>query len=323
MQNTSSPISSALLGLAVGDALGVPVEFLSREVLRADPVTLMRGYGTHNQPAGTWSDDSSLAFCLAESLCNGYDLKDLSQRFINWYAHDYWTPHGSVFDVGNATAAAIRRLEFCVDPVNAGGRSDSDNGNGSLMRILPLLFFIRDLPVEERFKKISEVSSLTHGHIRSVISCFIYLEWGNALLTGMDKWSAFEQTQKTVNDFLADNAICSLQELHHFDRILNMSSQEWTILPEEKVYSSGYVIHTLEASIWSILSTSDYPAAVLRAVNLGSDTDTTGAVTGGLAGIIYGIDQIPEEWRKSLARYTDILDLIQRLEYLVHPSTNH
>lgn len=313
MQNNTSPILSALLGLAVGDALGVPVEFLPREVLRADPVTLMRGYGTHNQPTGTWSDDSSLAFCLAESLCNGYDLQDLSQRFINWNTYDYWTPHGSVFDVGNATAAAIHRMERGVNPVNAGGRSDSDNGNGSLMRILPLLFFIRELQVEERFKKISEVSSLTHGHIRSVLSCFIYLELGNALLSGMDKWSAFTQAQQTVNDFISDNTICSPEERHHFERLLDMNGREWAVQPEEKIYSSGYVIHTLEASIWCILSTNDYTTAVLKAVNLGSDADTTGAVTGGLSGILYGVDLIPEKWRKSLARYADILDLIQRL----------
>ena len=137
---------AALLGLAVGDALGVPVEFQPRTARRQDPVTGMRAYGTYRQPAGTWSDDSSLTFCLAETLArpggrNGEpDLADFARRSINWLYQSYWTATGETFDVGNATRAAIDRLQRGTTPTAAGPRSEFDNGNGALMRILPLVF---------------------------------------------------------------------------------------------------------------------------------------------------------------------------------------
>lgn len=114
-------IHSALFGVAVGDALGVPVEFRNRDYLKGNPVTDMLAYGTHNQPAGTWSDDSSLTFCLAESLIRGYNLKDMGMRFVSWYEDNYWTPHGTVFDVGIATSRAIYQLMKNINPVMAGG----------------------------------------------------------------------------------------------------------------------------------------------------------------------------------------------------------
>ena len=141
-----SAARAALLGLAVGDALGVPVEFLSHVARRQDPVTGMRAYGTHRQPAGTWSDDSSLTFCLAETLARptgrtaAPDLADFAQRSINWLYNAYWTATGETFDVGNATSTAIGRLQRGITPTAAGPSSESDNGNGALMRILPLVF---------------------------------------------------------------------------------------------------------------------------------------------------------------------------------------
>lgn len=173
---TYENVAAALFGVAVGDALGVPVEFRGRKYLKEDPVTDMRAYGTHRQPAGTWSDDSSLTFCLAEMLCGGYDLQNLGNRFINWYRHAYWTPHGNVFDIGMTTRTAINRLEDGVEPKNAGPWGEQDNGNGALMRILPLLFHLHDKPLEERFAKTRDVASVTHGHIRSTLCCFFYLE---------------------------------------------------------------------------------------------------------------------------------------------------
>ena len=137
---TSNKVLDGLFGLCIGDALGVPVEFTSRDDLKEHPVADMIGYGMYNQPPGTWSDDSSLAFCLAESLCNGYDLNDIASKFVAWYYDNHWTPHGEVFDVGNATSEAIERLKIGVAPQKAGSCSEYSNGNGSLMRILPLVF---------------------------------------------------------------------------------------------------------------------------------------------------------------------------------------
>lgn len=191
-----SAIKGSLFGVAVGDALGVPVEFTSRESLRNDPVTTMRGFGSHDQPPGTWSDDSSLTFCLAESIAHGLTYTDLANRFINWAEYGYWAPHGIVFDIGIATRRAINQLGQGIQPTEAGLDGEYDNGNGSLMRILPLLFHVAEKPLDHRIQLINDVSSLTHRHIRSVMACVLYLEYARLLLTGKDKIEAYIALQK-------------------------------------------------------------------------------------------------------------------------------
>ncbi len=307
-----------LLGLSVGDALGVPVEFTSRKTLQQRPVTTMISHGTHNQVSGTWSDDSSLSFCLAESLCIGFDLKDQAQRFVNWYEQGYWTPHGKVFDVGIATSGAIWSLKNGTEPTKAGGNDERSNGNGSLMRILPLLFELQGKSIQERFQIVQQVSSLTHGHIRAVIACFIYLEYALELLQNKDKKGAFDKVSVACLEFLRNHALCSEKELFIFHRIFPFDDPLYETkaiydYDEPQLYSSGYVLHTLEAALWCFLNTDSYKDAVLKAVNLGEDTDTTGAVTGGLAGLFYGYEAIPEEWLSVLARRSDIEDLAVRL----------
>jgi ADP-ribosyl-[dinitrogen reductase] hydrolase len=164
-----------LFGVAVGDALGVPVEFKSRQTIAQKPVTDMTGFGTYNLPAGTFSDDSSLAFCLAEALTQEFSLRNIGNNFVAWLNNNYWTPRGNIFDVGIATSQAIRRLQGGCNPELAGGMDVSDNGNGSLMRILPLLVYIKDKELADRYQITKQVSSITHGHIRSVIAWFIIL----------------------------------------------------------------------------------------------------------------------------------------------------
>ncbi|WP_262150097.1 ADP-ribosylglycohydrolase family protein [Chryseobacterium foetidum] len=318
-------IKSGIFGVCIGDALGVPVEFRSRDELRRSPVTTMRAMGTHRQPAGTWSDDSSLALCLVDSLCVGYDLEDMALKFLQWYNEEIWTPHGSVFDIGIATSQAIRRISKGTSPNLCGGTSEFDNGNGSLMRILPLLFYIKDLPIEERFDKVKEVSSITHGHIRSVLACFIYLEFTLEILTGKGKWEAYRIMQETVRDFLDHNPICSQEEMNKFHRILELKVGEYDLAPlytlqDGEIGSSGYVLASLEASLWCFLTTESYSEAVLKAVNLGDDTDTTGAITGGIAGIYYGFENIPQEWVSDLVRKDDIENLCLKLEKKLFPN---
>lgn len=302
-------IKNALFGLAVGDALGVPVEFKSREAIQNNPVTDMVGYGTYNLPAGTWSDDSSLAFCLAEALMQDFNLKVIGDNFQKWLYQNYWTPHGYVFDVGVTTRQAIYSLSTGTRPDLAGGFNENENGNGSLMRILPLLFHIKDKPIDERYSVTKAVSSITHGHLRSVIACFYYLEFARQLLNKEDKFSIYHHLKASVYEYLQSLTI-NPEEIRLFDRLLK---GDITDLAEEQIQSSGYVLHTLEASIWCILTTTDYEEAVLKAVNLGEDTDTTGAVTGGLAGLLYGFDNIPANWVAQLARRGDIDDLASRL----------
>lgn len=311
-------VKAGVFGVCIGDALGVPVEFRSRDQLKRSPVTTMRAFGTHRQPAGTWSDDSSLMLCLADSLCKGYDLEDIALKFLQWYNAEVWTPHGSVFDIGIATSQAIHRISKGISPTLCGGTSEFDNGNGSLMRILPLLFYIKDFPIEKRFDIVKDVSSITHGHIRSVLACFIYLEFALEILKEKDKWEAYKAMQKTVREFLDNDPICSQEEMDKFHRVLELKVGEYDIAPlhtlqEEEISSSGYVLHSLEASLWCFLNSESYSEAVLKAVNLGEDTDTTGAITGGIAGIYYGFENIPDEWVSELVRKKDIEELCIKL----------
>lgn len=309
MKDFKRKVKDALLGVAVGDALGVPVEFKSREYLSQNPVTDMIGYGTYNLPPGTWSDDSSLTFCLAEALTQGFDPYLIGQYFVKWYQENFWTPRGQVFDVGIATRQAVSRILRGENPESAGGTDEYSNGNGSLMRILPLLFYIFDKPIYERYEITRKVSSLTHGHIRSVIACFYCLEFARQICQGKEKFEIYKNLQSEIPNFLTTLPAPS-EEIALFDRLFR---KEIYSLPENEIASDGYVLHTLEASVWCLLTTENYKDAVLKAVNLGNDTDTTGAVTGGLAGLLYGFESIPQNWLQQLARYEDIVRLAERL----------
>ncbi len=302
-------IKGVLFGLAVGDALGVPVEFKSREYLKLFPIKGLTGNGTWNQPAGTWSDDSSLAFCLTESLTKGYNLDDIANNFCKWLQKGYWGAHHKVFDVGGATSQAIGRLIRGESPLVSGGIMDEDNGNGSLMRILPLLFSVNGLPIDDRYKRVREVSSITHAHFRSVFSCFIYIEFALHILNGKTAIESYRYMQDAVNVLVREYDF-NKEELQLFDRILKGNIKD---VKESGIHSGGYVIYTLEASIWCLLNTDNYADAVLKAVNLGEDTDTTACVTGGLAGLLYGYEEIYKAWIKEIARKDDIEDLCIRI----------
>ena len=302
-------IKSALFRVAIGDALGVPVEFKSREYLQQKPVIDMMGYGTYNQPAGTFSDDSSMTFCLAESLTHDFDLNHIAQNFVKWRDENYWTARGEVFDIGIATNQALTRLANGEQPEFAGSFSSDSNGNGSLMRILPLLFYIKDLPIAQRYHITKQISSITHGHIRSVITCFYYLEFAREILLGREKFDIYKKLQIEIPDFLASISINQF-EISLFDRILKYDISK---LKEEEIASSGYVLHTIEASIWCLLTTDNYKDSTLKAVNLGEDTDSTAAVLGGLSGLLYGFDSIPKSWIDQIARKEDIENLAERL----------
>jgi ADP-ribosylglycohydrolase len=177
-------IFGGILGLCVADALGVPVEFESRESLAMNPVTDMRGYGTHNQPSGTWSDDTSTTLCLTDSLTGGLDYYNIMRKFRLWMDKGEYTPYGNVFDIGIATRKAIQRFAGGTEPLMCGGTSEYDNGNGSLMRILPLVFYLinRYKTEDDFFKCVHNVSSLTHAHKRSMIACGIYMSVARNIL---------------------------------------------------------------------------------------------------------------------------------------------
>jgi ADP-ribosylglycohydrolase len=313
MKNLARFIQDAFIGFAIGDALGVPVEFETREWLQENPVQGMLGGMRYNQPPGTWSDDSSMVFCTAESLCKGYDLEDIALQFSKWKNERFWTPRGRVFDIGIQTNKAIERIDrflemgLRIKPIPEQGVNEKENGNGSLMRIMPLAFFLANSTAEEGYRIIQEVSALTHAHTRAVTACFIYTRFIMSLLEGKDKCQAYTELRSFIPDFCRSNTDSC--EYEYYSRILQNNISDF---PEATIRSSAYVVHTLEACFWCVMRNDNFPDTVLQAVNLGEDTDTVAALAGGLAGIIYGIDQVPENWTNTLVRKEDILDLALR-----------
>lgn len=312
----SNKVTDALLGVAVGDAVGVPFEFRSRDEMQQNPATEMIGHGTYNQPKGTWSDDSSLTFCLAESLINGYDLQDISEKFIKWVDEAYWTAHDELFDIGITTSIAISRLKQIVDEGNLDELKrqkhygdDRDNGNGSLMRIIPLLFYIKGKPIKEQFEIVWEVSALTHRHIRAAMSCMIYLKLSEKLLQGKEKQVAYSEMRGEITDLWSEIDFLE-KERKHFEKVIQNDIRNTKI---EDLKSGGYVIEVLESSIWFFLNKDSYKETILSIINLGHDTDTSAAIAGGLAGIYYGQKGIPKEWVGSIARVEDIMELGSKL----------
>lgn len=308
----NNPVKNGIWGLVTGDALGVPVEFKSRDYLKQNPLNDMIGFGTYNQPAGTWSDDSSLALCLANELSKELNLQKIGNSFVKWYYENHWTPHGVVFDIGISTQEAITRLKNGEKAELAGSREENSNGNGSLMRILPLLFEAQKIKDrKERYELIKKVSSITHGHVRSCLACFYYIEIASFLSSEIKYpiTDAYKVANHSLLKLMEELEIAP-KEAELFERITN---GKLAGLQEACIQSSGYVIHTLEASIWCLLTTKSYKQAVLKAINLGEDTDTTGAVVGGLAGLFYGIKSIPNEWIDKVARKEDIEELTNKL----------
>lgn len=301
-------VLSGILGLAVGDALGVPVEFMGRDGLRANPVTGMRAYGTHMQPAGTWSDDTSLTLCLMASVAEKsfIDYEDIMRRFASWLNRGELAARGKAFDIGTTTRAAIRCHLSGKSALACGGAQERACGNGSLMRILPAAYLIAGKAKNasevawEELSLVHDISRLTHAHPVCFVACGIYVLVAVNLLSGMGK-------EEAVADGIARaRSLYEAREefapaLFKFARLANVRE-----LSEEDIKSDGYVVHTLLAALWCLITTETYRACVLRAVNLGEDTDTTAAVAGGLAGIYYGLSGIPADWLAALAKREEI-----------------
>ena len=304
-----------LLGTAIGDALGLPVQFLEREVVAKNPITTMEGLDQFNIPAGTWSDNTSLSFCLAESLCNGYDLNDIINKFTKWMYEDYWTPANETFDINYINYFAIVNLRNNGSPHVTGIDNKRGNRDGSLMRILPLVPYILNMGKEDRFRIIGEVSSLTHRHPRSILACISLCEFAIQYINSQSIEKAYQAMQQTILQLLKKEMF--IEEDIPFKRLVGLSYEEFKAIELKDIHSTEYVIDTLEASLWCIFNTTNYKDAVLKAVNLGDDANTVGAITGGLAGIIYGYDTIPPEWLEVLAKKEDIIELANKLDSIM------
>lgn len=301
---SDSKMFGGIFGFCVGDALGVPVEFSARDERKMDPVKEMRAYGTYHQPFGTWSDDTSLTLCLIESINNDYSVQRLADNFIKYYTCGYLTPYGEIFDIGNSTKDAIDRMTHGINPLECGGKSEQDNGNGSLMRVLPLTYFVKNMLPIKRIEMVEEVSSLTHSHKRSKFACIFYIEFVINLLNGNRKNEAYKKTVEFIKKYCIESYS---DEIDNYRRIMDGIIATCN---EEQINSSGYVIDTLEAALWSFLTTESYKEAVLKAINLGGDTDTIVAIVGGIAGTYYGFQSIPDNWVQNLARKEEIYEML-------------
>lgn len=296
------------MGVVIGDALGCPVQFLSREEVAEEPVKGMRGYGTYDLPPGTWTDDSSLTLALLCSIRDekSVNLPDIMDRFVRWMDKGEYTPFGESFDIGRGTYMAVRRYQQERDVSSCGGRTEVENGNGSLMRIMPACLYCHNeqaagrMSGEEAIGTVHAVSGLTHNHMRAKIACGLYYLMARRILTG--DGTLRERLQKGIDegfDFYKKD-LASLVELACYGRLYNL--KEFADTDRDEIKSSGYVVDTLEAAVWSLLKTNTFKDALLTAVNLGNDTDSVGAVTGGLAGLYYGYEAIPEEWRLAIRK---------------------
>lgn len=308
-------IEGAILGFATADALGVPVEFTSRDERKQDPVCEMRSGGVHGQPAGTWSDDTSMILCMILSLIeNGIDYEDQMKRFADWMENGNYTARGDAFDIGGTTRRAINKFLLGKPAIECGDASDDACGNGSLMRIMPLVFYLEgkysNWELDERTAIIiHKASDITHANRRCEMACGIYSSiifqmcsggyLQNAVMGGLISALSFYRDHPNYKDLYSE-----------FEPLLNITSRT-----EDEIKSEGYVLDTLSAAIWCLLTTDGYADCVIKAVNLGYDTDTTAAVAGALAGMWYGANTIPIDWTDKLAEYDEIKALSKRFAY--------
>lgn len=296
---------NGIIGFAIGDALGVPFEFKTRQQLKDCTITDMKGFGTYNVPKGTWSDDTSMTLATMDSVIQQgkIDTEDMASKFLKWFRKAEYTATGKVFDIGTTTLQALAKYELNIDKARNCGLSDElSNGNGSLMRILPIAYYCynKNSSDDEVKRIVQEVSSITHSHEISIFGCYLYVKFAIELLKGKSLVESYF-TIKT-HDYSTFNK----QVVCKYDRILK---DEINQLPVDEIKSTGYIVDTLETVFWLVLNSSDYNETIKNAVYLGEDTDTVSACTGGILGIYYGINAINKNWLEDLLK----LDYIEKL----------
>ena len=293
----------SILGLAVGDALGAPVEF--KRPGSFEPVMGMSSGGAFGLRPGQWTDDTSLALCLAESLVetNGFDLIDQLDRYVRWYREGHLSSTGECFDIGNTTEMALTRYEATKDPYS-GPTDPSTAGTGSIMRLVSVpLAYAKDFATA--VERSGESSKTTHGALEAVDSCRYLGGLIAASVTGVEKTEFLSKRYSQQPGYWTENPLCE-----KVDAIADGSFKEKS--PPE-IKGSGYVIDCLEAALWAFYKTDSFGEGCLLAVNLGNDADTTGAVYGQLAGAYYGASGIPKDWLQDLTLGSLVQSFADRL----------
>ncbi|WCG35244.1 ADP-ribosylglycohydrolase family protein [Companilactobacillus farciminis] len=287
-------IENILYAGVVGDALGVPVEFDKRDSYYIDSMTT----GTWEQPAGSWSDDTSFTLPLIENLMAEQSYDDLMQKFVNYMFHNEYTPNGVAFGIGNTCAKALRNWSVNHYPaLECGDPSVEANGNGALMRLAPLAIHLaNEKDISKRLDLEREYTSLTHRHPRSIVASYIYLEIIHDLLNGCSLRSSLDNLPNRLTKAL-QGRFDELKELPYFEA---MFQPDFATTLRKEIKSSGYVVDTLLASTWSVLNSTSIDGAVILAVNLGEDTDTIASITATLASCENLSDHINDDWKSQL-----------------------
>ncbi|WP_259754661.1 ADP-ribosylglycohydrolase family protein [Pseudomonas sp. GCEP-101] len=287
----SDRYTGCLLGLACGDAVGTTLEFTNRASLT--PISDMVGCGPFGLKPGQWTDDTSMALCLGESLltCNGFDARDQMTRYLNWWQWGYWSATGECFDIGMTVRQALSTFQETGEAF-AGSTDPATAGNGSIMRLAPVvLYYYPDL--REVSAAAAQSSRTTHGATEAVESCQLLAQVLANALAGQSK----------------DELLTLSPERYSEPAIRELAAGSFRHKRREDVRGTGYCIASLEASLWCFWSTNSYAAAVLEASNLGDDADTTAAITGQIAGAYYGKQGIPAHWLARLHQRADIEEM--------------
>ena len=301
--NVLDRVEGSLLGLAVGDALGSQVEFAPPGSF--DPVTDLAGGGPWHLPVGAWTDDTSMALCLADSLIagRGFDPVDQLDRYVRWWRTGYRSAIGHCFDIGGTTAEALRRFEQSRNPY-CGSTDPHKAGNGSLMRLAPVPLFFHRTPVEA-ITWAGQSSRTTHGARTCVDACRYAAGLIVGALAGATKEELLGPAFAPVDGLWMREPLTA--------RINAVAGGSFKQKQPPAIRGTGYVVDTFEAALWAFWTTDTFTDGVLAAVNLGDDADTVGAVYGQIAGAYYGVDAIPRDWRERIVQVDAIRDVAERL----------
>ncbi len=308
-----SRFRGCLLGLAAGDALGTSVEFMSPGTF--EPLTDMVGGGKFNLAPGEWTDDTSMALCLADSLVTTgkFDPIDQLERYVRWYRTGYLSANGRCFDIGITTCNALHRFEKTRDPF-PGATATHTAGSGSLMRLAPVpMFYASD--IARAIAKSADSSRTTHANPKAVDACRYFAAVLVGALNGFSKDELLSPLARQV--FHRQGIDPLLQDLEA--SIAEVACGSFIHKHPPKIQGSGYVVRGLEAALWAFHHSSSFREGCLLAANLGDDADTTAAIFGQLAGAYYGEGGIPIEWRSKLAMADTITGFADKIWVLAHP----
>lgn len=291
----------AMLGLSAGDALGTTLEFKRPGTF--EPLTNMVGGGPFGLPVGAWTDDTSMALCLAESLIDKqeFDARDQMERYVRWWKEGYLSSTGEFFDIGNATRSSLQTFLDTGD-VYAGDQAPNAAGNGALMRLAPIPLAYARNPVDLSIAA-ARSSRTTHGAMDSVDACRYYAELIAGAVNGATKAELIGGAPFSLDGPFSVES----------ERVARVAMGSFREKQPPEINGGGYVIDTLEAALWALFTTDDFESGALKVVNLGDDADTTGAVYGQLAGALYGVESIPDGWLEKLVMRDEIENYADQL----------